>query len=147
LLPIANAAWRRHRDLGLTAETFDQFRRRECQAACGAFGFTRAVNSQFRAIRSHFSALAGRPGDHERSLADALNTGRAGHPAAPAETVEDRDQALWLVRDALRKRGLRALQLRNLVLEALAALLVVAHHVLDGLHHDGGLSTRDATSV
>lgn len=80
---------------GLTDLGFDEWRHLQVAAACGCDGLTKARNRHFRAILSHFELLAG----NSEGINVAMHTGSAGGYAG--ETIEDREQAIWLIRDHL----------------------------------------------
>ena len=103
LVRHARRAYDRQREACLTDATFDDWRHDEVRAAVGADGLRSARNGQFRAILAHFLSLAG---DDTASLSASMRTGPRGlHGATPGETVEDQEQAVWLVRDLLKRHG------------------------------------------
>lgn len=97
LIKAARRAWDCHKSAGLTDLSFDEWRHIEVAAACGCTGLTSAQNRHFRAILSHFLLLSG----DASGVPVAVNTGAA--TGYHGETVEERDQALWLVREHMRK--------------------------------------------
>lgn len=80
---------------GITDLRFDEWRHIQVASACGCDGLTKAKNKHFRAILSHFELLAG----NSDGINVAMHTGSAGGYAG--ETIEDREQAIWLIRDHL----------------------------------------------
>ncbi len=106
---------------GLTDLSFDEWRHLECARACGCDGLTKAGNKHFRALLSHFLLLSG----DSAGLKIALKTGPAD--GYQGETIEDREQAIYLVRKACKDAGLhenyaRSIARRQFHVESLDAL-------------------------
>jgi hypothetical protein len=98
---LAHAAYVFQRNLGLADGDEPAWRHDQVRQAVGVDGLRDASNSHYRALKSHFLALAGQP---EKSFSVAMDTGINGGP--DGETVEDHDQALWLVRDYCARNGI-----------------------------------------
>ena len=96
LVKLARDAWHIHGD----GQKFDAWRHAECLAGAGVAGISQASNADYRRLRAHFLMLLGR--DLE-SLRDSLATGPAFRPG---ETVEDAEQARYVLRKCLTERGL-----------------------------------------
>jgi hypothetical protein len=88
---IARQGWQILTKAGAIDEAFDDWRRREAEAACG-FTISAAPSSMFDALAAHFFALAGKP---EKALEIAMEP-----------TPNDVRQVLFLVQQERSRQGL-----------------------------------------
>ncbi len=89
LIMAATTAHKLQIQHGLTDESFDAWRRRECLAAVGLAGFTACYHEHFRPLLAHFQTLSG---DDSSAFANLLKSGPKTDHAAPGDTQEKRRQ-------------------------------------------------------
>ncbi len=100
LIMAANKAFRIQEQSGNldSGETFDTWRKAQCQDAVGLPGITACNHIHFRPLLAHFQTLAG---DDAQAFKSLMRTGKPTDHAEPGDTHEERGVLVSLIADAL----------------------------------------------
>lgn len=98
LIMAATKAHKLQTDTGITDETFDTWRHRECLDAVGLAGFTACKHADFLPLLAHFQTLSG---DDSQAFANLLKSGPKTDHAAPGDTQEARRHLAHLIAEIL----------------------------------------------